>query len=74
MKFTGMAIAGLILTGLSGAVFLWPGFSLAGTSAQGNQEKTPLPMQPAKLTPGVKIPPVDAAVPANTETATFALG
>jgi hypothetical protein len=31
-------------------------------------------MQQASLTPGVKIPPLDAVVPVKTETATFALG
>jgi hypothetical protein len=62
------------LTALAMAVFLWPGFSQAGTYNQGNQERTMLPMQQTELTPGVKIPPLDAAVPVKTETATFALG
>ena len=74
MRFAWLSIAGTYLTGLAMAAFLWPGFSLAGTHNQGNQKRTTLPMQQTKLTPGVKIPPVDAAVPVKTETATFALG
>ncbi len=38
-----------------------------------HQERTTL-MQTARLSPEVKIPPLDAAVPAHTETATFGLG
>ncbi len=74
MKFEWMSIAGVFLTGLAIAAYLWPGLSLAGTLNQVNQERTMLPMQLATLSPGVKIPPMDAAVPAKTETATFALG
>ena len=37
------------------------------------QERTTL-MQTARHSPDVKIPPLDAAVPARTETATFGLG
>jgi hypothetical protein len=39
-----------------------------------NQKRTPLPMHTASRAPEVKISPLDAAVPANAETATFALG
>jgi hypothetical protein len=42
--------------------------------ARGHQERTVLPMQTATLSPEIKLPPLDAAVPAHTETATFALG
>ena len=73
MRLTCRALAGLILAGLGLAVFLSPGFSLAGTN-NAKQERTMLPMLQAQLSSGVKIPPVDAAVPAKTETATFALG
>jgi hypothetical protein len=38
-----------------------------------HQERTTL-MQTAMPSPEVKIPPLDAAVPARTETATFGLG
>jgi hypothetical protein len=38
-----------------------------------HQERTTL-MQTARLSPEVKIPPLDAAVTARTETATFGLG
>jgi hypothetical protein len=38
-----------------------------------HQERTTL-MQTAKRSPDVKIPPLDAAVPAHMETATFGLG
>ena len=38
-----------------------------------HQERTTV-MQTARLSPDVKIPPLDAAVPARTETATFGLG
>jgi hypothetical protein len=42
-------------------------------SDQSHQERTTL-MQTAMPSPEVKIPPLDAAVPARTETATFGLG
>jgi hypothetical protein len=74
MRLQWMALAGLMLTSLTLAVSLGPGVSLAGATIQGHQERTMLSMQLARLFPGVKIPPVDAAVPAHTETATFALG
>ncbi|MHB9074837.1 MAG: hypothetical protein ACYC6G_15085 [Desulfobaccales bacterium] len=74
MKLNWPAFARLLPIGLALAAFCCPGFSLAGLSDQGNQERTMLPMQPATLSPGTKIPPVDAEVPAHTETATFALG
>lgn len=74
MRFKWMAIAGLILVGQMVAAFLHPGFSLAGMNHQENQKRTMLSMQEAKLPPGVKLPPVDAKVPTQTETATFALG
>jgi hypothetical protein len=37
------------------------------------QERTTI-MQTARSSPDIKIPPLDAAVPARTETATFGLG
>jgi hypothetical protein len=74
MRFDWMSIAGALLTTLAMTAFLWPGVGLAGTHDQDNQERTILPMQQATLAQGVRIPPVDAAVPAKTETATFALG
>jgi hypothetical protein len=74
MQRKWMAIAGLMLAGLVGAVWLNPGSSPAAMNNQSHQERTTLPMQRAKLPPGLKMPPVDAAVPAKTETATFALG
>jgi hypothetical protein len=42
-------------------------------SEKNHQERTTL-MQTARHSPEVKIPPLDAAVPARTETATFGLG
>jgi len=42
-------------------------------NAKSHQERTTF-MQTARLSPEVKIPPLDAAVPAHTETATFSLG
>ncbi len=42
-------------------------------SAKSPQERTTF-MQTASHSPEVKIPPLDAAVPARTETATFGLG
>jgi hypothetical protein len=42
-------------------------------SDKSHQERTTL-MQTARRSPDVKIPPLDAAVPARTETATFGLG
>jgi hypothetical protein len=42
-------------------------------NAKSHQERTTF-MQTARLSPEVKIPPLDAAVPAHTETATFGLG
>jgi hypothetical protein len=76
MRFDWMSIAGSrsLLTTLAMTVFLWPGVGLAGTHDQDNQERTILPMPQATLAQGVRIPPVDAAVPAKTKTATFALG
>jgi hypothetical protein len=74
MRSQWMIIAGLILAGQMVAAFLHPGFSLAGMTDQENQKRTILSMQQAKLPPGVKLPPVDAKIPAKTETATFALG
>ena len=74
MRLNWLALARLFPIGLALAAFCCPGVSLAGLPDQGNQERTILPMQPATLSPGTKIPPVDAAVPAHTETATFALG
>ena len=74
MRFNWLALVRLLPITLALAVFCCPGFSLAGLPNQGNQERTVLPMQPATLSPGTIIPPIDAAVPAHTETATFALG
>jgi hypothetical protein len=73
-KFAWLSVAGLLLTGLALAAFLWPGLSLASMNNTVVQERTMLPTQPGKLTPGGNIPPLDTAVPAQTETATFALG
>ena len=42
-------------------------------SDKSHEERTTL-MQTARRSPEVKIPPLDAAVPAHTETATFGLG
>jgi len=42
-------------------------------NAKSHQERTTF-MQTARLSPEGKIPPLDAAVPARTETATFGLG
>ena len=42
-------------------------------SATSHQERTTF-MQTARRSPNLKIPPLDAAVPARTETATFGLG
>jgi hypothetical protein len=42
-------------------------------SDKSHQERTTF-MQTARLAPEVKIPPLDAAVPPRTETATFGLG
>jgi len=44
--------------------------SVNGTSHQ----KRTTSMQTAKSSPDIKIPPLDAAIPARTETATFGLG
>lgn len=74
MQRRWMAIAGLMLAGLVGAVWLNPGSSPAAMNNQSHQERTTLPMQWAELPSEFKIPPIDAAVPAKTETATFALG
>ena len=74
MRLNWLALARLLPIGLALAAFCYPDVSLAGLPDQGNQERTILPMQPATLAPGTKIPPVDAAVPAQTATATFALG
>jgi hypothetical protein len=74
MRFNWLALARLLPISLALAAFCCPGFSQAGLPDQGNQERTILPMQPATLSPATKIPPIDAAVPAQTATATFALG
>jgi hypothetical protein len=74
MRLNWLALTRFLPIGLALAVFCCPGFSLAGLLNQGNQERTIFPMQPATSFPGTKIPPVDAAVPGRTETATFALG
>jgi hypothetical protein len=74
MSLNWLALARLLPIGLALAAFYCPGVSLAGLPNQSNQERTISPMQPATLSQGVKIPPIDAAVPAHTETATFALG
>jgi hypothetical protein len=47
---------------------------LRAAEDQGHGGRTRLSMQTAALPPGLTIPPLDAAVPAHTETATFALG
>jgi hypothetical protein len=64
MKFAWLPLVGLLLTGLALAAFLWPGLGLAGENNHGKSARTT----------GVKLPPLDTAVPAKTETATFALG
>jgi hypothetical protein len=74
MKVIVWGLAGFILSGLGIAIVWSPGFSLAGMNDAKDQERTKLRMQQAKLTPGVKIPPLDVLAPAHTETATFALG
>jgi hypothetical protein len=74
MRFNWLALARLLPITLALAAFCCPGFSLAGSPDQGNPERTILPMQPATLSPATKIPPIDAAIPAHIETATFALG
>lgn len=74
MKVIWMALSGLLLSGLPLAAFFYPGVSLAGMNKQDNQERIKVPMQLPALSPSRKIPPVDTAIPAKTETATFALG
>ena len=74
MRLNWLDLARLLPISLALAPFCCPGFSLAGLPDQGNQERTIFPMQPATLSPGTKIPPIDAAVTTHTETATFALG
>jgi hypothetical protein len=75
----GLAVGGLAQDPagsrvLAAATGVPPGVSPAGRHEQANQKRTMLTMQPAKLPPGVQLPPVDVKVPAKTETATFALG
>ena len=74
MKIAWLLQAGLLLTGLALAAFLWPSVGLASENNHGKSERIMSPMQQTTLTPGVKTPPLDTAVPAKTETATFALG
>jgi hypothetical protein len=74
MKFAWLPLVGLLLTGLALAAFLWPGLGLAAENNHGKSERIMSPMEQATVTPGVKLPPLDTAVPAKTETATFALG
>jgi hypothetical protein len=56
----------LVAAGIAGAV-LWGGTPSAGSASSED------PATPA-ATPRPAIPPIDAAAPARTETATFALG
>jgi hypothetical protein len=58
-----------------------PGGRYATTAAKpmtrndtSDQKRMTVPMQTARRSPEVTIQPLDAAVPARTETATFALG
>jgi hypothetical protein len=74
MKFAWLPLAGLLLTGLALAAYLWPSVGLASENNHGKSERILSPMQQTTLIPGVKTPPLDTAVPAKTETATFALG
>jgi hypothetical protein len=74
MRSNWMVMAGLMLAGLASGVLPKPSSLPAGTHDQVNHERTTLPMQANTLPSGLEIPPLDAAVPAQTETATFALG
>jgi hypothetical protein len=47
---------------------------LKAAKDQGHETRTRLPMQTAALRPELTVPPLDAAVPTHTETATFGLG
>jgi hypothetical protein len=76
-----IATAALVFTLAVGAPALDPGGRHATAAAKpmtmndtGDRERMTVPMQTARRSPEVKIPPLDAAVPAHTETATFALG
>ena len=75
-----IATAALVFGLAAGAPAQAPGARLVpaalqrqSVSATGHQERTTL-MQTARRSPNLKIPPLDAAVPAHTETATFGLG
>jgi len=74
MKFAWLPLVGLLLTGLALAAFLWPRLGLGGENNHGQPERITSPMQQTTLTPVAKLPPLDTAAPAKTETATFALG
>jgi hypothetical protein len=74
LKFAWLPLVGLVVTGLTLASFLWPSFGLAGENNHGKSERNMSPVPQNTLTRGVKLPPLDTASPAKTETATFALG
>jgi hypothetical protein len=74
LKYAWLPLVGLVLTGLTLAAFGWPGVSLAGENHHGKSERIMSPVPQTTLTRSVKLPPLDTAAPAKTETATFALG
>ena len=64
-----LALAGLALAGLAGGTYIY-----AGMDSMPSQGRQPMAFTETKPGPQVAIPPVDAAQPAGTATATFALG
>lgn len=74
---TAAVVYGLLVWALAPGFGGHPVVADAKPRAMNNQdcqERTTLPIQTATPSPDVKIPPLDAAVPPRTETATFALG
>ena len=66
-----IAILGLLLVVLFGA---WLVFGRTGPSSDSSQQADPEGITTPVPASQAAVPPLDAAVPAKTETATFALG
>jgi len=66
-----LASTGVLFGGLIGALYFNPSAAEESATPRASKEENPMPVIAARPR---AIPPIDAAAPAKTETATFALG